>query len=344
MKQIIILTLILFVIFLLYKGYEYFFVKKNTGTNDYHSSWYKISNHENLLKNNFIVNKTTKHTTNVPFKKYFTKENRRYDILKPEGVNNLPILIYFQPARDYGIIGEGNKDNSALKQSLNILASTKKLCIIFLYPNPNDMWFWMEDGVNYDFKCKSTYSLTNTNGGIACFEKGCPDDLYLSQIRDNIINDKSLNINKLAVIGYSAGAQMASFAISKFKELGFPDIIVAILIAGGVQYCYAYYPNNLPKIFKPCKNKNIGCCPYNTLERSYMDGTYQMSEHPPTFLFQTENDFWADQNASINYYNSAVKFGVPTGKMIALNSNYHGLVYVQANAFINIIKRYLNID
>ena len=342
MKEIIISVLILSVIFLLYKVYEYFFVEKNANTKDYHSSWYKISNYENILKDNFTVNKTTKHTTDVPFKKYFTKENRRYDILKPENVNNLPVLIYFQPEGDYGIIGEDHTDNSALKQSLNILASTKKLCIVFLYPNPNDMWYWMEDAVNYDFNCESTYSLNNTSGGIACFTKGCPDDLYLSQVHDHLKTDSTLNLKKLAVIGYSAGAQMASLAISKFKELGFPDITVAVLIAGGVQYCYAY-TNNVPDVFKPCKNKNIGCCPYNTLERSYMDKTYKMSSHPPTFLFQTENDNWADQNASINYYNSAVKFGVQTGKMIALNSSYHGLVYVQANAFINIIKRYLSI-
>lgn len=341
MKNIIISVLIIFVIFLVVYGLVTN-CEKNVNTKDYMSSWYKISNHEDLLKNNFNVNKNTKYITDVPYKKFFTKENRRYDILKPEGVNNLPVMIYFQPGGEYGIMGENSNDNSALKQSLNILASTKKLCIIFLYPNPNNMWYWMEDGVNYNFKCKSTYSPTNTNGGIACFEKGCPDDLYLSQVRNDITQDKTLNLNKMAVIGYSSGAQMTSLAISKFKDLGFPNITVAVLIAGGAQYCYVYTAS-LPDIFKPCKNNNLGCCPYNTLERSYMDNTNKMSKHPPTFLFQTENDNWADQNASINYYNSAVKFGVPTGKMIVLNSNYHGLVYTQANTFINIIKRYLDI-
>ena len=98
MKEIIISIILLSVIFLLY---GYFFVEKNANTKDYHSSWYKISNHENILKDNFTVNETTKHATDVPFKKFFTKEKRRYDILKPENVNNLPVLFYFQPKDSY---------------------------------------------------------------------------------------------------------------------------------------------------------------------------------------------------------------------------------------------------
>ena len=360
MKLIILLPIILFVIFLIYIILRHLIIQwieneENVNTKDYKSSWFKIQNYNDLLKQNINISTTTIHVTSVPSVSYQTTENRRYDILKPDGVNNLPVMIYFQPTGDNGIVGQGSNDNSALKQSLNILAMTNKICIVFLYPDPNNVWYWMEECVNYDFKCPRPRQTTAF--GIPCFSKHCPDDLYLSQVRDHITNDTSLNLNKLAVIGYSAGAQMASFAISKFKELGFPDITVACLIAGGVQYCYAYYSNNLPKIFKPCKNAantkadaptlargwSVGCCPYNTLERSYMEGTHQMSEHPPTFLFQTDSDSWADQNASINYYNSAVKFNVATGKIIALNSSYHGLIYIQANPFINIIKRYLSI-
>ena len=309
----------------------------------------KFNNLDNI--NNYILNKNDIHEN----KNYIGNYNnttipinqRKIDITKPKNFNSkLPVVLYFQPSGDYGITGGGDKDKSALKSSLNYLIN-KNICIVFLYPDPNDTWYAMNDGVNYNFNC-----INDLSNGISCWNsKDNPDLPYLQKTMDNLYSDKDLDLNKMVVIGYSAGAQMVSNAIGEFPLLKtisnkpFPDIKAAFMIAGGSQYCYAYKDvNNPPDIFLPCIDKKTRlCCPRDTTEKNFMTGSKLSNDkHPPTFLFQTENDGWADPNASNHYFNSCKKFNLKCGKIIAKNQTNHGLVRNQMKIFINLILFYLH--
>lgn len=308
----------------------------------------KFNNLDNI--NNYILNKNDINDNENYIGNYTNKtiliNKRKVDITKPKSFNNkLPIILYFQPSSDYGITGSGDKDKSALKSSLNYLIN-KNISIVFLYPDPNDTWYSMNDGVNYNFNC-----INDLSNGITCWNsKDNPDLSYLQKTIDILYSDKDLDLNKMVVIGYSAGAQMVSNAIGEFPLLktlsnkSFPNIKAAFIIAGGSQYCYAYKDvNNPPDIFLPCIDKKIRlCCPRDTTEKNFMTGKLNNDKHPPTFLFQTENDGWADPNASNHYFDSCKKFNLKCGKIISKNQTNHGLVRNQMKIFINLILFYLH--
>lgn len=308
----------------------------------------KFNNLENI--NNYILNKNDIDENKNYIGNYNNKtiqiNKRKVEITKPKSFNNkLPVILYFQPSGDYGITGSGDKDKSALKSSLNYLIN-KNISIVFLYPDQNDTWYAMNDGVNYNFKC-----INDLSNGITCWNsKDNPDLPYLQKMMDILYSDKDLDLNKMVVIGYSAGAQMVSNAIGEFPLLktlsnkSFPNIKAAFIIAGGSQYCYAYKDiNNPPDIFLPCIDKKTRfCCPRDTTEKNFMTGKLSNDKHPPTFLFQTENDGWADPNASNHYFDSCKKFNLKCGKIIAKNQTNHGLVRNQMKIFINLILFYLH--
>lgn len=147
----------------------------------------------------------------------------------------------------------------------------------------------------------------------------------------------SLDMTRVALAGYSAGAQFVSRCINEFpvmkyvnpsrpKELkNFPNIRAAFMISGGVYDCYtgaAYrdWKGSNPRcaeerkgcLIDPSGNMTqetlaplIGCCPDNTIETRYMPGGgLNVLDHPPVFLAQTENDSDADNTAHLVYASS----------------------------------------
>lgn len=310
-----------------------------------------LDNLDNI--NNFIFNINNDIDVNKNYvgdyinKTVQINNNRKVDITKPRCFNKkLPVVLFFQPSGDFGITGSGDKDKSALKSSFNYLIN-KNICIVFLYPDPDDTWYYMNDNnFNDSFTCKN-----DIPNGISCWNSSDNPDLrYLQKTMDILYTDKDLDLNKMVIIGYSAGAQMVSNAIGEFPLLktlsnkSFPNIKAAFIIAGGSQYCYAYKDvNNPPDIFLPCIDKKTRlCCPRDTTEKNFMTGKCSSDIHPPTFLFQTENDAWADPNASNHYFDSCKKFNLKCGKIIAKNQTNHGLVRNQMKIFINLILFYLH--
>lgn len=316
---------------------------------------------ECIHNNKYNVNIGKNYTAqeNIDYKNTKIKINGRdVDITKPLTTSNkkLPVIIYFQPEGDYGLSGQGPHDYSALKSSLNFIIINKKAAIVFLYPDPNDIWYYMNNGVNYDFDC----SKAETAGvDVYCWNSTTnPDKAYLQKTIALLQKHNDLDLDHTVLLGYSAGAQMVSNAIGEFPFLTtlgqggkpFPEIKAAFMIGGGSQYCYAYeYIDSPPEIFLPCHNKILQCCPQNTTEKNFMSDKesppkLSSNEHPPTFLFQTEKDEYADSNASNYYFNSCIKFDFKCGKFITKGSTYHGLVKNQMIIFINLILFYLTGD
>lgn len=174
------------------------------GNKEYKGLIVKFNNLDNI--NNYILNKNDIHENKNYIGNYNNKtihiNERKVDITKPKNFNSkLSVILYFQPSGDDGITGGGDKDKSALKSSLNYLIN-KNICIVFLYPDPNDTWYSMNDGVNYNFNC-----INDLSNGISCWNsKDNPDLPYLQKTMDILYSDKDLDLNKMVVIGYSAGA------------------------------------------------------------------------------------------------------------------------------------------
>ena len=148
-----------------------------------------------------------------------------------------------------------------------------------------------------------------------------------------------LNLNRLTIGGYSAGAQMTSRCINEFpvmkytekatgKDLPFPNIRAAFMLSGGTYQCYTgpngwnnksnprcgqapadcpIEPNMHPTPPSSEYAEIIGCCPANTIEARYSaGGTLSVLKHPPVVCAQTMNDSDADCSAHIVYTESLI--------------------------------------
>tara|TARA_R110002074_G_scaffold367200_1_gene541261 strand:- start:5793 stop:6881 length:1089 start_codon:yes stop_codon:yes gene_type:complete len=358
-KYICILILILIFLFFFNINYIEYYTDnlETTIKNKYNLYDFKVNNINNNLFNTPIKynNKLNYYNLNTS-KQYSIKyKNRNIWIDIPNKLNKdkYPFVLYIQPEGENGVQknnkGESkfsSSDTNPLHKCLNYLI-TQGIAVISLEPDPEDMWYWMRDGINYDFKCIN--NSKNYQAGVGCFNSKKNKDIdYFNFAFDYIYNHNKLDYNNMFVIGYSAGSQMVSASIGEFPFLytklnrPYPKIKAAIMIAGGSQYCYTYYDiSKLPDIFKPCYNKKLGCCPKDATEYNFMNGKLNYSQHPPTFLFQTNQDNNADKNASNYYFDACTKYNIPSAKIIA-EGNWHGLVTSQEYLFNLIIQYYLS--
>lgn len=273
-----------------------------------------------------------------------TKLKRCIKIAYPKNAKKLktkfPYVLYFQPAGDHGMIGQNSDDNSSLKHVMNNLIDLG-IAIVFLVPFQDDTYYCMVDGGGYEFQCNNT---PNTQ----CWE-GSIDHEYLVETMHLIYHHAFLDFDRIMVIGYSAGAQMTSLAMdkfpsSKFDNISFPTIKGAVIIAGGSQFCYAYDASQkLPIPFEPCIDPKYRlCCPRRVVEESYR-GKKSCASHPPTLLCQTENDNWADPNASVFYFEEMKRCGGKAA-LIRTNGSYHGLTSAQIQPMTSFICNIFNIS
>lgn len=193
-----------------------------------------------------------------------------------------------------------------------------------------------------------------------CWSPNNPDLNYFKHLFDYIKTNKfpiKLNYSNMSFLGYSVGAQAVSRYINEFpllktiSGLKFPKITSAVLIAGGSYFCYDSYLYNT-KPFKNCIDKislknpdeGRGCCPDNIIEQNFHDGTLKWSDHPPVLLVQQSNDFFADPNASIFYFNIMSKNNAPVLR-ISDNSDTHGInSFSQSNQILNFILNIFDLE
>ena len=221
----------------------------------------------------------------------------------------------------------------------------------------------------YDFRCKDDIDV-----GYMCWDQGKNPDLpYLQTVMKAIHEHSAIDFHNMVSMGYSAGAQMVSASLSLFPNLTFTDSFnnavrfpypkAAFMIAGGSQYCYAYNPKDgdylhAPPPYQPCQAPPKGCggsggagagakkkcvwncCPVNSTERAYMDGTLSYNNHPPVILLQTEMDHFASPLASRRYYDVAVTEDFPATRIVG-SGYYHGLIQEQEVLFARLVHHYL---
>ena len=179
------------------------------------------------------------------------------------------------------------------------------------------------------------------------FLKHLFDIIYDSKLYDLLKFD--FDYSKMSVFGYSVGAQAVSRYINNFplsrtkNNHKFPDIISAVMLAGGSYECYNDALYNT-KMFSSCtkekQNKN-GCCPENFTEKNYMDSTLSWKNHPPVICVQQLNDFYADPKASVYYIAELKKHKVPCVRLTSYGYQHGFANNDQAKKSSEFIHKYL---
>ena len=264
--------------------------------------------------------------------------NREMWIATPKGISpqgGWSVLWYAQPDGDYGMtqdmVANGSNLNEALRRAM-IGVVNHEIAIVFIAPantgTGENTWASYTDGYGYTCERGSNY----------CWNRGQNRDApYLKESLAKARDPKyNLNLNSVVLMGYSSGAGMASLILEKQEEISFPQISALILIAGGSHFCYAYGSGSLPSQFVPCHDENKGCCPRNITEFRF-DRPTPATMHPPTLLCQAKNDFYADVNASIFYFEKLKSDNQPAA-LITAEGSQHGLAPCQIESLITFVR------
>jgi len=212
------------------------------------------------------------------------------------------------------------------------------------------------EGMAYDTEDLFPCNLADSSGDQCWNEGNNPDANALRIVFEKIYSNTlvpsvSFNYDRVAISGYSVGANMCSRMMNEFPLMKtssgnpMPKIRGAVLIGGGSYHCYQFMKDgNLteePANFKPCHDPaNLGCCPTNLVEANYDDGVLNFSDHPPVCLIQAENDAYAPYEASEYYFNVLNSVGVPVYRVVA-KGNRHGIMDSQIPAAIGFLQTYL---
>lgn len=288
--------------------------------------------------------------------------NRSVNFSLPLPLPEKPVgyMVYFQPAGDCGLYGNcHHTEGNPIRNVINYVVTELKMGLVSLQNSPIDSYYWMQDGVNYDFTCKDDIS-----NGQTCWNDGDnPDYTFLEFVFNKIKNNPHFDYDNVVVMGYSAGAQMASAVMGIFPSLTFkndakeivkfPQVKAGFIVAGGSQYCYAYDLKkqnylNAPPPFQPCPKPldphyTWDCCCHNCTERAYMLGELDFKDHPPTVLLQTQRDHNANPDGSRRYFAACKDNGFECVRIVG-KGRYHGIVKEQEHLFAKLIYRYLTLD
>jgi hypothetical protein len=291
--------------------------------------------------------------------------NREFDIVYPPDLKEgqkVGYILNIQCGGMSGLKGEtkSSKKNIAMTNVLNWAVNHLGMAVVNLKPDPDDEWFWYEDYLfsdGYDFHCN------DENASGMCWNNGSnPDKGYLDTVMHTLHSHKHIDYDNMVLLGYSAGAQMVSAAMSIFPKqsihkyqstvayenveyateeaISYPKINGAFMIGGGSQYCYISSDgrgHRAPSIMGQCHGSGGNCCPANATEKIYMDGTLPYSEHPPVVMLQTQKDSNAAHDASIKYYETAAANNVPA-VLVTGKGKYHGLVEAQSYIMAKMIQ------
>lgn len=248
-----------------------------------------------------------------------------------------PVVWYVQCIGDYGMQQDykyGNQNMPLRKALRGILNSN--IAVVFIAPKDENIWAAFVNGGGYDYKCSNAKFTTYES----CWNNGKNRDMsYLKNTLDEAKKEKySLNLTHVVLLGYSSGAQMASLILDQQTTIGFPTILGMILVGGGSQFCYAYDDGSLPEPFIPCSDENKGCCPRGLTEARFMSD--ESNSHPPTLLCQTQNDWVADVNASVFYFET-LKVRNDHAAIITGKGKHHGIVMGQVIPFVTFVRWFL---
>ena len=235
-----------------------------------------------------------------------------------------PVLWYVQPSGDYGMEQDtkngGNRNinlRDAMRGVLNL-----GIAVVFIVPKDQNIWASYTDDGGYGYKCSERDY---------CWNDGNNRDMpYLQHTLAEAKKPKySLDLDRVVLLGYSSGAQMASLIVDQQVSIGFPEIAGLILVAGGSQFCYAYDDGPLPAPFAPCYNESLGCCPRGITEARFMNSK---ETHPPTLLCQAVDDGWADVNFE------TLKNSNQPAAIITAEGTHHGITSGQIRPIVTFVR------
>ena len=221
-----------------------------------------------------------------------------------------------------------------------------------------DSYFYLE--------CDTSTPETQENANdlySICWNGNNPDLEYLQRMFNELYTNHLVNNNHMGIMGYSVGAQMVSRSYNEFPFLrtrphlyAFPTIQVGIMISGGSLHCYQYCNadnkshlrgphqqlcQHQPSEYDPCYDEiTRGCCPKGLTEPTFDTGRLPWTKHPPTVLAQTRTDNFADPNASVRYFETLKKNGVPT-RLITGNGKNHNLFPSALVPILDFVSKYL---
>jgi hypothetical protein len=213
-----------------------------------------------------------------------------------------------------------------------------------------------------EYDTEDMYECNLDNSAQAeCWNEGNnPDAQVLRVLFDKIRDDYLLpgdvvratgikfNYERIAICGYSVGANMCSRLINSFplmttiNNFPFPKIRGAVLIGGASYHCYQFddEQDDIPANFKPCPTPSLGCCPTNAVEGNYDDNKLDFSNHPPVCLVHTVNDEWAPPSGAEYYFNVLSSVGVPVYRIVGQGKR-HGLLNCEIPYIIGFLQTYL---
>jgi hypothetical protein len=207
-----------------------------------------------------------------------------------------------------------------------------------------------------EYDTEDMYECNLDNAAQAeCWNEGNNPDAQVMRVFFDKIHDNTLlpgvkfNYERLAIYGYSVGANMCSRLINSFpfmettpNQYSFPRIRGAVLIGGASYHCYQFdgEQDDIPANFKPCPTPYLGCCPTNAVEGNYDDGKLDFSNHPPVCLVHTVNDEWAPTYGAEYYFNVLSSVGVPVYRIVG-EGKRHGLLNSEIPYIIAFLQTYL---
>ncbi len=172
--------------------------------------------------------------------------------------------------------------------------------VVFLSSSAPDSYFYAPSAAEAR-EGGYAYACDPKDPSALCYAGGANPDAPALRTLATRLAGWQLDPGRLAVVGYSVGAQMASRLLTSGAELGLRPR-AAVLIAGGSLYCYAY-GSALPGPFLGCVDPNRGCCPEGLTEPGTGSGA------PPVLLVQSREDDNADPRAASLYYAAAAAQG-----------------------------------
>lgn len=156
--------------------------------------------------------------------------------------------------------------------------------------------------------------------------------LVIPTHKKNIKYRTLLNYDRMAVMGYSLGAQMISRIYESFPKMvlldgktPFPPIRGGVMIAGGSMRCFV---------------DDEQTCPKNTSEPTYDNNKDLFINHPPTLLTQTDDDPISPPDTSNIYFNTLHNNQAPVA-IVNTGGERHGLCPCAVDPIINFLEHIL---
>lgn len=286
---------------------------------------------------------TPKPRDGYPYVLYFSF--MKYDGTSSQTSPKVPGIYNLDAAAPCTKPGKCNGETTIWVQFLLQLLLNSGVAVVMTTMVADDSYFYVS--------CDKEDSKDLDNPYNICWNGYNPDKLYLQKLFGHIQDgtavpnvSNALSYEQCGLLGYSVGAQMVSRCYNEFPFMKtlpgrkrFPRISAGVMVSGGSMHCYEYCNGDKksrlrgpdgklcqrqPKTYEPCYDPSgLGCCPRNMTEPNYDNGTLPWSQHPPTLLAQTENDSYADPNASMYYYDVLQRHGVVSELVTGLGSNHN---------------------